>query len=78
MWDLSFLTREQTCTPSDGRLSLNRWTSREVPVLCFFKFSSSELPSGLIKFSLAVFVYLFGSCLYTYVLFLLFQVSFAA
>ena len=31
MWDLSSLTRDQTCTPCIGRQSLNHWTAREVP-----------------------------------------------
>ena len=31
MWDLSFLTRDQTPTSLIGRPSLNRWTTREVP-----------------------------------------------
>ena len=31
MWDLSSLTRDQTCTPCAGRQSLNRWTTREAP-----------------------------------------------
>ena len=32
MWDLSFWTRDWTCTPCIGRQSLNHWTTREVPV----------------------------------------------
>ena len=31
MWDLSFLTREQTCAPAVDVQSLNHWTTREVP-----------------------------------------------
>ena len=31
MWDLSFLTRDQTPTSCIGRPSLNCWTTREVP-----------------------------------------------
>ena len=31
MWDLSSLTRDQTCTPCTGRQSLNHWTTREAP-----------------------------------------------
>ena len=31
MWDLSYLTWDQTCTPCIGRWSLNHWTAREVP-----------------------------------------------
>ena len=33
MWDLSFLTRDWTCTHCMGRRSLNHWTTREVPSL---------------------------------------------
>ena len=32
MWNLSFPTRDRTCTPCIGRWSLNHWTAREVPV----------------------------------------------
>ena len=31
MWNLSSLTRDQTCTPCIGRQSLNHWTATEVP-----------------------------------------------
>ena len=31
MWDLSFLARDQTCTPCIGQRSLNHWTAREIP-----------------------------------------------
>ena len=34
MWDLSFLTRDWTCTLCIGKWSLNHWTTREVP-LCW-------------------------------------------
>ena len=37
MWDLSFPTRNQTCTPCIGRQSLNQYTTREVPVFTNFK-----------------------------------------
>ena len=30
MWDLSFLTRDQTCAPCIGRQSHNHWTTQEV------------------------------------------------
>ena len=33
MWDLSALTKDWTRTPWIGRLSLNHWTTREVPWL---------------------------------------------
>ena len=36
MWDLSSLTRDRTRTSCIGRGSLNRWTTREVP-MCPFK-----------------------------------------
>ena len=32
MWDLSFLTRNQTCIPCTGRWILNYWTIKEVPI----------------------------------------------
>ena len=38
MWDLSFLTRDQTCI---GRQSLNRWTAVIVPVLVFLSVNES-------------------------------------
>ena len=31
IWDLSPVTRDQTCTSCIGRQSLNHWTTREVP-----------------------------------------------
>ena len=37
MWDLSSLTRDQTCTPCIGRQTLNHWTMREVPSLLYFE-----------------------------------------
>ena len=37
MWNLSSLTRDQTCTPRIGRQSLNHWTAREVPQIIFLK-----------------------------------------
>ena len=37
MWDLSSLTRDQTCSPCNGRWSLNHWTIREAPRCTFFK-----------------------------------------
>ena len=33
LWDLSSLTRDQTCVPCIGRQILNHWTSRDVPQL---------------------------------------------
>ena len=33
VWDLSFLTRDQTCVPCIGRQVLNPWTTKEVLVL---------------------------------------------
>ena len=35
-YDLSSLTRDQTCTPYIGRWSLNHWPAREIPLLFFF------------------------------------------
>ena len=37
MWDLSSLTRDRTCSPCTGRQSLNRWATREVPLVFIFK-----------------------------------------
>ena len=37
MWDLSFKTRDRTCTPCTGRQNLNCWTTRKVPT-CFILF----------------------------------------
>ena len=37
MWDLSFPTRDRTCTPCIGRRSLSHWTAREVPAHYYFK-----------------------------------------
>ena len=36
MWDLSSLSRAETCTPYNGRWSFIHWTTREVPQLLFF------------------------------------------
>ena len=41
MWDLSFQTRDQTCTPCIGMQSLNHCTTREVPI--FTNFSNRSL-----------------------------------
>ena len=35
MWDLSSLTRDQTCVACVARQTLNQWTTREVPRLLF-------------------------------------------
>ena len=35
MWNLSSLTRNQTCIPCTARQFLNHWTTREVPVWYF-------------------------------------------
>ena len=49
MWDLSSLTRDQTCLPCIGRQILYHWTTREVPVCFnndyFFLFAISYLDS---------------------------------
>ena len=34
-WDLSSLTRDQTCTPSLEGQTFNHWTAREVPTSVF-------------------------------------------
>ena len=36
-WDLSAPTRDQTHTPCIGRWNLNRWTTREVPIIQAFE-----------------------------------------
>ena len=33
MWDVSFAIPDQTCTPCNGRQSLNHWTARDVLLL---------------------------------------------
>ena len=43
MWDLSSLTRHWTCTFCIGRWGLNRWATREVPILTIFKCSVQSL-----------------------------------
>ena len=42
MCDLSFLTRDQTCTPCIRRQCLNHWTAREVPCCCFLMINFQE------------------------------------
>ena len=37
-WDLSSLSRDQTCAPCNEVQSLNHWTAREVPRNVFFFF----------------------------------------
>ena len=46
MWDLSSLTRNQTCVPCVGRWSLNQWTTREVPPSPFRHAVSSLGPTS--------------------------------
>ena len=41
MWDLSSLTRDQTCVPSIARWTLNRWTTREVASCTFLGVSGN-------------------------------------
>ena len=36
MWDLSYLTRDQTHVPCIGRQILNQWTTKEVPAFSGF------------------------------------------
>ena len=68
-WDLSFPTRDWTCTPCTGRQSLNHWSAREVPAMlvhfmhCLWRLSrcngraeySWQRPNGLqsLKFLLS-------------------------
>ena len=48
MWDLSSLTRDQTCTPCLRKQSLNNWTTGEVPTWTSYLISSlSSLPQPL-------------------------------
>ena len=43
VWDLSFLIRDQPCTPScTGRWSLDHWTTREGPESGHFKLKKSN------------------------------------
>ena len=39
MWDLSYLTKDQTVSPALGEQNLNHWTTREVP---FFNLNQYE------------------------------------
>ena len=41
MWDLSSLTRNQTCAPCIRRQNLNHWTAREVPMCTFLRLRQS-------------------------------------
>lgn len=50
MWNLSSLARDQTCTPSTGRQSLNHWTARK-SLLFSFLIALYILPSRLTTFS---------------------------
>ena len=43
-WDLSSLTRDQTCTPCIGRQRLNHWTTRKSPSSTLNGSCSSETP----------------------------------
>ena len=36
MWDLSSLTRDQSCIPCIGRWILHHWITREVPKIIIF------------------------------------------
>ena len=36
MWDLSSLTKDQTQAPALGAQSLSHWTTRELPIICFY------------------------------------------
>ena len=37
VWDLSSRTRDQTHVCFIGRWNLNHWTTREIPLLCFYR-----------------------------------------
>ena len=41
MWDLSSLTRDQTCFPCTGRQILNLWTTGEVPKVSYYRKSGT-------------------------------------
>ena len=49
MWDLSFLTRDQTHTPCIRRRSLNNWTAKEVPRCVFLTRTKQTLWAGVIS-----------------------------
>ena len=42
VWDLSSRARDQTHVCFIGRWNLNHWTTREIPLLCFYR---QKLPS---------------------------------
>ena len=42
-WDLSSMTRHQTCTPCIGRQIPNHWTAKEVPRPIYFQSSPGYL-----------------------------------
>ena len=41
-WELSSLTKDQTCTPGLGRGSVNHWTTREVPIVVNLMYESQN------------------------------------
>ena len=49
MWDLSSPTRDWTCTPCSGRLSLNHWTTREVPDSTALEYGFSNQENHLFR-----------------------------
>ena len=40
LWDLSSLTREETCAPCNRSMELNHWISREVSTFFFFSIAT--------------------------------------
>ena len=65
MWDLSFLTRDQTCTPCTGMQSLNHWTARKVSRTDFKNISNLDdkgLLTRLPTFSLFTTIHLPHCC----------------
>ena len=62
MWDLSFLTRDQTCTHCIGGWSLNHWVIWEVPLLFLFKEASHiGLRANLFQYDLILTNYVFNN-----------------
>ena len=60
MWDLSALTKDQTCAPELEALSPNLWTARYVPVVFLFEFRGISV-GWLMTLSCLVFSLIWGS-----------------
>ena len=76
MWDLTSLTRDQTCTPCIGRQSVNHWTTREVPGCmyiynCYILFLDWSLDYYVISF-LSLLTIFFFFLIYLFLLFIYF------